>query len=565
MATKLTTISIDTKGGVVLSVDRSILTADSVVFRRLIDDLSQTQIEMRDFTSDTVELFLKHLKNKAVDVIQKSHFRELHKLSMVFGVGWLTEHSRSWLEEIIIRAFRDQPDYPSQEFVFEESCYIFKKWADSDVIAYLITAVRFTDSSEHFIKQFMKNIAVIDKEQLQFLLFLAGSNAKVILEAIICHLKNSRQKSLDENTWFLVLNINLILCFKRWPDLTYKMFSILTELEDVDDVRKLFKLMTESSQAAFSGCSRTNYSKENSAVLFDSLEWNKLYSKCNTLEDILTSYVREGGKVNLYVVVDLLGKVTYFHPPSREQSEKFVKTLVCCYQDMPTRKISRQYINQVISALKFSAKDTKCQIIHLLKLIRDNLSLASDFHNIRIEGVELNGRESEGQTVEQYTFDNITEESSSLIKKVLNTFRKHPTGQSQRASTEEKHSSNDLYIKIEFDHPVFNNCSPEDKESSRGIILKHSMGGLDHTLELCIDDSYYQANGLLFETQSLEVEDIHWYMETSVETKEGMRVTVPLCRSGWWWRMWLLQSGHGWRLDKMCVVECEIGRYLVAK
>ena len=112
------------------------------------------------------------------------------------------------------------------------------------------------------------------------------------------------------------------------------------------------------------------------------------------------------------------------------------------------------------------------------------------------------------------------------------------------------------YVFFSFPMPFCAEC--------RGITLKHSMKGLDYTLELCKDAEVYQANGLYLDTQ-LEVEDIHWYMEMSVETEGGVRVTVPVSRSGWWWRMWFLQSGQGWRLEKMCVVELDVSRYLVAK
>ena len=54
-------------------------------------------------------------------------------------------------------------------------------------------------------------------------------------------------------------------------------------------------------------------------------------------------------------------------------------------------------------------------------------------------------------------------------------------------------------------------------------------------------------------------------MEMSVNMEGGVKVTIPVSRSGWWWRMWFLQSGQGWRLENMCVIELDVSRYLVAK
>ena len=69
-----------------LNVSATRLTADSSVFRYLVDDLQLTELEIEDFEPDTVILFITLLEDKKLGELEDNQFRELHKLSVVFAV-----------------------------------------------------------------------------------------------------------------------------------------------------------------------------------------------------------------------------------------------------------------------------------------------------------------------------------------------------------------------------------------------------------------------------------------------------------------------------------------------
>ena len=71
-------------------VKKHTLNGSSSVFRKLTNDLGLSQLEIEDFDPEIVIIFLKALEEKNLKQILDSQFRELHKLTTVFDVLWLT-------------------------------------------------------------------------------------------------------------------------------------------------------------------------------------------------------------------------------------------------------------------------------------------------------------------------------------------------------------------------------------------------------------------------------------------------------------------------------------------
>jgi hypothetical protein len=200
----------------------------------------------------------------------------------------------------------------------------------------------------------------------------------------------------------------------------------------------------------------------------------------------------------------------------------------------------------------------------LLNLIKSFAELSSNYDNIRLEGVEMTGEISEELMPIEGQSDDVvadgTEQSFLFFRKMLPNFR----NKQEQKTQEKKELINDLFFKIEFNHPGIVCCSTSS-DGVCGFVIKHSkLEGLDYTLELCEEEKVYNENSVHLHDE-IDVRDMHWYMVMSVQTQGGVRVEVPVSRLGWWWRMWLLGCGDGWRLEKACVVDYDISSYLVAK
>ena len=77
-------VTIKTRDGIE-TVAAQILTANSSVFSKLIKQLGLREIEIEDFHPDTVRIFLSLIEEIELDDIERQHFRELHKLSVVYA------------------------------------------------------------------------------------------------------------------------------------------------------------------------------------------------------------------------------------------------------------------------------------------------------------------------------------------------------------------------------------------------------------------------------------------------------------------------------------------------
>ena len=93
------TVIIKIKDGDPLLVSKHRLTQDSRKFKYLIDELNYKEIEMNDFSTDTVILFLAVLDDKKLEEIEEPMFKEIHKVGVVFEVNWLKKDCRNWLEK----------------------------------------------------------------------------------------------------------------------------------------------------------------------------------------------------------------------------------------------------------------------------------------------------------------------------------------------------------------------------------------------------------------------------------------------------------------------------------
>ncbi len=226
------------KDGDQLCVSVSRLTKDSPVFRYLILDLCQYELELEDFDPDTVALFLTVLDNRhVVGEIEGRHFRGLHKLSVVFEVEWLTKHCQDWLASKI-DDMDSETEYDMQLFLFEESRYILTKWNINKFINLLASKFALIDNST-FISRYMTDVSALECKQLDLMLRVGASNTRVFLDIVLQSLTN--KVSLDKNTKHLLQNMNLALSFEQNEELYHQMFETRRAINQEMSVSILYK------------------------------------------------------------------------------------------------------------------------------------------------------------------------------------------------------------------------------------------------------------------------------------------------------------------------------------
>jgi hypothetical protein len=214
----------------------------------------------------------------------------------------------------------------------------------------------------------------------------------------------------------------------------------------------------------------------------------------------------------MYWVVELLIYLYLRNTPSREDTLTFITELENICSSKKLQKVSRQYLDIILTALNYSHLEQSDQTIALLKEIRNNDTLSTYHENIIIQRNEV---------------ITVTE------------------------GTEYK----DLYT---FKHPGTGTCTESD--SRCGFITRVSAQDSYLTLTLCTDSEDYTGTGLHYH-DIISADDMYRYDVESGNTPAGIKITVV---GEWnWWKHWLPDITD-WKLEQSCIAY-NVTDYLVTK
>ena len=497
------TVIIKIKDGDPLLVSKQRLTQDSRMFKYLIDELNYKEIDMDDFSTDTIILFLAVLDDKKLEKIKKPMFREIHKVGVVFEVNWLKKDCRKWLRRKIRSAKKDR----DKVFVFEESWFIIKKWGDKEMVDKLVSTLAHKDNST-FISDYMSDIDKLEFGQIDIMLDLGGCDTKTFLMMILNNV--SGHTKLSKNVKYVLENMNLVLCYELNKELYLQVVETISDMSEItnSDLRFVNKLMSNTARLADS---RKEEKKERTTELYDKRKYVELYKSCKTVADI-TKAVSED-RVTSTFVVDLLLHLFYGNTSTttNEELQVFTDTLTEACVNKKIQKAYRQYLNIVISGLKYSNKEQSKQLITLLTEIKKSDKMCANNENVIIK-----------------LHEEITVTKDKEFKQ--------------------------LFM---FRHPLSVACTKSD--SKCGFILRYSRQDDNRTLQLCTDEDEYKDTGIHLH-DVISAQDMYKY-STLTGTCEGKQITVA---GRWrWWKCWLPHITD-WKLTGRYIAY-NISDYLVAK
>ena len=521
-----------------LCVDKERLTKDSPVFRQFIDELHFYELEMDDFEADTVGVFLTLLEDRKVDDIQEDKFRELHKMSRVYEVEWLRKECYNWLSRRIVKDIVDV----DKLFVFEECLFILRKWEERNLMNILIATTASTDNSP-FITRYFENFEKLDSVQLDLMLTLGGSNCKVFLQTVQQNLDSKNH--LGENTNFLLERMNLAFCIETNNELYTELFATISSLTDISiaDMRFAFQLSTKALRSVISRKKIRNNNRE-TKVVFDEEKYKALYDTLEGLDDIIAA-VSDDQIRSMYLVVDLIIWFFFRIPLNSEELETFFSKFLGVCRSKRLQKVSRQYLDMIISSLEHSPLQKKVHLIHFLDIINKNEMLSTNNQNVKIARCKR------------------IEVSPSSVYQDYFTFK----------------------------HPCNTNCDRSD--SKCGFILQcYKLDG-GWMYELSVNDKDYENTGLHFH-DSISAVDMSTYCVYSVSSRVDAMVSVPdnvesvdpdtgesgpdkgesvpemilsvpeIWSSYWWWEDKWFPDKEWWEFNERYVA-LNISDYLVAK
>ena len=387
-------IVIKIRDGDPLLVSKDRLTAESRMFRYLIEELKYDALEMDDFTPEAVTLFLTLLEDKQFVEIEDHMYKEIHKLSRVFEVEWLKGSCISWLRSRINSA----TETADKAFTLNESWYIFIKWEDKDMLNELKSCLVVQDNSA-FISEYMSNVDRLEEGQIDLMLTLGGSNSDLFLQTIMQNLTGHRK--LQDKIKYLLQNMNLAFCSERNEELYYHVFEDISNLPEISvaDMQFSVKLMSDTSKLL----RERKKMKSLVRVVHDSNRNFDQIIGCTKTNKIIKG-ISENRVTTMFLVVDQLLWIFYKNTPNKEDATTFLSSLQDLCSDKRLQKISIEYLDTIIAALSYSNLAQSDDIIDMLNGIKSNDKLTTSHQNVIMKRVKLITVTEDKEWKHLYTF-----------------------------------------------------------------------------------------------------------------------------------------------------------------
>ena len=473
-----------------LYIEKKILTGSGSVFRRLLDELNQSELDIDDFAAEAVRTFLEYIQDGMRGEIAEIHFRDIHKLSVVFDVIQLITNTRLWLKRSIDNLS------VGHRFLYEESLYIQTKWNINKFLERFVLKLRFGKHGP-LLSELFSDFEDLKLDQMYYILHLAGTNTRIILSTLIQEIR--KKQALDDKTRYILQNIDLPLCITQDEDLYTELFDVCSQLSDIsnDDLKMIVGLSHRTTQHVFKKHNQTACVKK---TVYDTRKWFEIEERCVRLK-MISGCAKVGLITSMYDVIEMSARILM--RAEEEPTDDNLQTFLSHLENLekPLQKVSDNFVKMMISAIKTSSRNEKPQLIKLLKMIRNNKKLTSKFKHVQLEGQLADG---------------------STLGATLMSMMKIKSSE---------------YYTFKYKHPGIKDCNAKD---DCGFLIKFNKDTAAY--ELCNNLAELQ-NKNIHNHEVFQADKMSWYeiMHGSKGSRPDQVVVFPN-RWRWGWADW----GYNW-------------------
>jgi hypothetical protein len=264
-------------------------------------------------------------------------------------------------------------------FIFEECLYILKKWPELPLMESFVTRLVPLDNSS-FVLQYLTHIDTLDTLTLDHIMMVGGCNPEPFLCSIITNLEG--KTVLSQNMKHLLENMNLAWCSELNEKLYLEVLEKIRNLSGIstEDLKFVLELAIETTRLV---SSRREERKERTTEIYNVDKSREIFNNCDTLSAIQTALF--DGKVrSVFHVVEILLKIYFLESVSEDSQNMFISTLENICGDRKLHKVSKQHLELIINALKYSPFPRKTKLIAMLNNIKSNDKLSTCHENIEI-------------------------------------------------------------------------------------------------------------------------------------------------------------------------------------
>ena len=197
-------------------------------------------MEIKDFTKEAVILYLESLYTGDLK-LEKSLFRELYKLSLVFKTKWLTDRCTELFYQLCQTISNDFEDLC---FVFNEASYANNSLKNGHLIEIFVDRFsKIENIATIFVERYLNETFIsIASETLDHLLLICAKDFVPVLKSLKQHLIEGE---IDDTTRSLFSNSKIVECLAGNLDIYEEVWELLANKSgnmSGDDLKMLFNL-----------------------------------------------------------------------------------------------------------------------------------------------------------------------------------------------------------------------------------------------------------------------------------------------------------------------------------
>ena len=292
-------------GGVQIKANSIILSLNSPVIADLLTDLQLMSLEAEDFSREAVDCFIEATYTGELEAVNVGNFRDVTKMSHVFQVDWLVARCEKYFVSYLNK-LDSESSYSNMLFAVEESVHLLKYRNKRDFLNLVVNRMGFVSVLKRatFIKEYLSDFANSSKYKIDACIAIIRSDIHVLIEMLILHLEKQGTISLDDNTRYLLKNVDLATCHDQTPDLHTKLYSVLANLQCV--CKEDFQLLLAIAKQV---TSRSHAKREcilHSSIFFSAsvFSYLKCFDQSVKLDNAIKNLAVNKDTQNLYSLID---------------------------------------------------------------------------------------------------------------------------------------------------------------------------------------------------------------------------------------------------------------------
>ena len=376
-------IFIEVKDQNFLTIDAYSLTSNSAVFAKLVHEESKTEINLKDYETDTVRYFLDFLRSeeKKIEILESQHFRELHKLAVNFEVDWLIkECHRHLTDKLNFEKLIQYSGSKSTALVWKECKFMVDEWGSrfSYFVDMFVESVRgvygiwleikedenfeFHELNRKIVHEFIKTEGDFTPLDMDVLLRVCHTSQLDLILIFLVKLLH-HQPALTDGAIYLLENLNLPICQMKFPDL-YETFlvTITDKFCFLSEVHKkfIFGILRDATRI-------TRLKEIEPMSQIKNFEWMRDHLFSSTTDDFLSIATSEHTK-SLNTVVDYILLVIFNFEdqvlPHVDPDLIVAKLLEMYFEGrLKTSRAHRQYLEGALNSVEWLRlhKDSKME------------------------------------------------------------------------------------------------------------------------------------------------------------------------------------------------------------